>query len=209
MLARLMPKEGRFFDYFNSSADKILEGCTVFEKLLHDYDNLGTYVQDIRKLEHECDEITHQVIDLVNKVFITPIDREDIQLLIKTMDDVMDLIQAATQRMETYEIRSVPNGLPSMARVLTQAVIEMKNAIRVLENLRDPKELLQHCIEMNRLENECDTLAREYIGRLFREHQDDPLLVMKHKEVYESVEEALDRCEDVANVIETITIKHT
>ena len=92
MLSKLMPKEGRFFDCFKNMADKILDSCELFEKLLEDLSRLETYRVDIRKIEHECDDLTHQVIDLVNKVFITPVDREDIQSLVKTMDDVIDLV---------------------------------------------------------------------------------------------------------------------
>jgi len=209
MLARLMPKEGRFFDQFRTMADKILEGCVRFEQLLQAFDLLETYSMDIRKIEHDCDELTHQVIDLVNKVFITPVDREDIQMLIKTMDDVIDLVNSTTQRMLTYEIGAVPPGLSSMARVLVQAMQEIRAALEVLETLRRPQEILKHCIEVNRLENECDRLIREYVGRLFREHKDDPLLIIKHKEIYETVEAAVDCCEDIANVIEAITIKHS
>jgi predicted phosphate transport protein (TIGR00153 family) len=209
MLARLMPKEGRFFDYFKTMADKILEGCAIFERLLQDFDHLENYSLDIRKIEHECDELTHQVIDLVNKVFITPVDREDIQVLVKTMDDVIDLVNVTAQCMQTYEILAVPPGLGSMAHVLRQSMQEVGAALKAMETLRQPQETLQHCIEVNRLENECDRIIREQVARLFREHKDDPLLVIKYKEIYETIEAAVDCCEDVANVIETITIKHT
>ncbi len=209
MLSKLMPKEGRFFDNFNTMAAKILTGCTTFETMLQDFGNLENYNLDIRKLEHECDDLTHHVIDLVNKVFITPVDREDIQLLVKTMDDVIDLVNVSTQCMVTYEIRAVPPSLGRMAHVLVQAMREVGAALKAMETMRQPEKTLQHCIEINRLENECDLIIREQVGRLFREHKDDPLLVIKYKEIYETIEAAVDRCEDVANVIETITIKHT
>ena len=209
MLSRLMPKEGRFFDSFNEMAAKILIGCSTFETMLQDFGNLETYALDIRKLEHECDELTHHVIDLVNKVFITPVDREDIQVLVKTMDDVIDLVNVSAQCMVTYEIVAVPPGLGSMSHVLVQAVGEISAALKAMASMRQPDKTLQHCIEVNRLENECDRIIREQVGRLFREHKDDPLLVIKNKQIYETIEAAVDRCEDIANVIETITIKHT
>jgi predicted phosphate transport protein (TIGR00153 family) len=209
MLSRLMPKEGRFFDNFNTMAAKILTGCTTFETMLQDFGNLEKYTLDIRKLEHECDELTHHVIDLVNKVFITPVDREDIQLLVKTMDDVIDLVNVTSQCMVTYEISAVPAGLGSMAHVLVQSMGEVGAALKAMATMRQPEKTLQHCIEVNRLENECDRIIREQVGRLFREHKDEPLLVIKYKEIYETIEAAVDRCEDIANVIETITIKHT
>jgi len=209
MLARLMPKEGRFFVKFHAMAANILEGCILFEKMLMDFDHLETYSLDIRKKEHECDDLTHSVIDLVNKVFITPVDREDIQVLVKTMDDVIDLVNSATQCLQIYEIRTVPPGLSSMAHVIVQAMEEIEAALRAMETMRQPEQTLQHCIEINRLENECDRINREQVGRLFREHSDDPMLVIKYKEIYEIVEAASDRCEDVANVIEAITIKLT
>jgi len=204
-----MPREGRFFVYFNAMAEKISEGCVIFEHLLEDFAHLENYALDIRQIEHQCDEITHQVIDQVNKVFITPVDREDIQLLAKTMDDVIDLVNAAAQCMRIYEIESPPPGLASMAHVLVQAMQEVRGALRSLQNMRHREKTLAHCIELNRLENESDRLVHENIGRLFREHRTNPLLVIKHKEIYEIVEAAADRCEDIANVIETITIKHT
>lgn len=209
MLSKFMPKEGRFFNNFNALAAKILDGCMLFEKMLHDFNNLETYRVDIRKIEHDCDELTHHVIDLVNKVFITPVDREDIQELVKTMDDVIDLVNITTQCMHIYEIHAVPPGLTSMAHVLTQSAGEIAAALKAMETMRQPEETLQHCIEINRLENECDRIHREHVGRLFREHKDDALLVIKYKEIYESIEKATDSCEDVANVIETITIKHS
>jgi uncharacterized protein Yka (UPF0111/DUF47 family) len=209
MLSKLMPKEGRFFFQFNALAEKILDGCVLFEKMLQDFGNLETYRVDIRKIEHDCDELTHHVIDLVNKVFITPVDREDIQELVKTMDDVIDLVNMTAQCMHIYEIRSVPPGLSSMAHVLTQAAREIAAALKAMETLRKPEQTLTHCIEINRLENECDRILREHVGILFREHKDDALLVIKYKEIYESIEKATDSCEDVANVIEQITIKHT
>jgi len=209
MLARLMPKEGRFFVKFHAMAAHILEGCTLFERMLQDFEHLETYSLDIRRKEHECDDLTHSVIDLVNKVFITPVDREDIQMLVKTMDDVIDLVNGATQCMQMYEIRAVPPGLSSMAHVLVLAMEEIEAALKALETMRRPEETLHHCIEINRLENECDRINREQISRLFREHSEDPMLVFKYKEIYEMIEAASDRCEDVANVIEAITIKQT
>ena len=126
MLSKLMPKEGRFFLSFNALAAKILDGCELFEKVLQDFGNLETYRVQMRKIEHDCDEITHDVIDLVNKVFITPVDREDIQTLVKTMDDVIDLVNMTTQCMHIYEIQSAPPGLGGMAKVLSQAAGERR-----------------------------------------------------------------------------------
>jgi predicted phosphate transport protein (TIGR00153 family) len=209
MLTRFMPKEGRFFYHFDILAAKILDACELFEKMLHDFGNLATYRVDIRKIEHDCDEITHHVIDLVNKVFITPVDREDIQELVKTMDDIIDHVNIATQCLQVYEIDSVPPGLVTMAHVVTQAAREIAAALKAMETMRRPEETLTHCIEINRLENECDAILREHMGNLFRQHKDDPLLVIKYKEIYETIEKAADCCEDVANVIETITIKHS
>jgi uncharacterized protein Yka (UPF0111/DUF47 family) len=204
-----MPKEGCFFDSFDTMAANILKGCTIFEAMLEDFGHLDNYNLDIRKIEHDCDELTHHVIDLVNKVFITPVDREDIQELIKTMDDVIDLVNVAAQCMHTYEILSVPPGLGSMAHLLVQAMGEIGVALQAMKTTRRPEATLKHCIEVNRIENECDRIIREQVGRLFREHKDDVLMVIKHKEIYETIERAVDRCEDVANVIEAITIKQT
>lgn len=211
MLAKLMPKEGRFFEYFEAAADRTIEGCRTFEEMLQGYDRpefRDSCVRDIVKLEHDCDEIARAVFDLVNKVFITPIDREDIQLLIQTMDGVIDSLRDLSQQMVTYEIERVPPGLAGMARVLSQAMGEVRAALKVLRSMKDSEEALRHCVEISRLEDEHDDLVREEIGRLFRECGDNPLKVIKLKDIYQTIEIALDCCEDIANVIESITIKY-
>ncbi|MFH1038113.1 MAG: DUF47 family protein [PVC group bacterium] len=212
MFSKLMPKEGRFFEYFEAAADKIIEGCRIFEEMLGRYvqtEYRDVCVQEIVKLEHDCDGITHSVIDLINRVFITPIDREDIELLIRTMDSVMDSLQDISQMMVTYEIDRVPPGLAGMARVLSQAMGEVKPALRVLRSMKESGDAVRHCVEIYRLEDEHDDLVRDEIARLFRERKDDPLQVIKLKDVYETIENALDCCEDIANVIQSITIKYT
>jgi predicted phosphate transport protein (TIGR00153 family) len=165
-------------------------------------------VQQIKALENDGDRITHETIDALNKTFITPIDREDIHALITTLDDVLDLIDAAAHRLMLYRITRPTPELVAIAVQLVKPVETIKEALLLLDNMKNARKILDLCVEVNRLENEADSLHRIAIGNLF-DHEKDPISVMKLKEIYENLEHATDRCEDVANVIEGIVIKNS
>lgn len=206
MFEKLMPKEIAFFDYFERMAAKILEGCTAVLELLEDCTNVAEKARRIKVIEHEGDLITHQCIEMLHKTFITPFDRDSIHRLITKMDDILDLAEAVSDRISVYEMDSPTDEARQLARVLVFSVEEVSKAVRGLRNMKNADSILAQCVEINRLENEADTLLRVAVGKLFRTER-DPLMVMKWKELYEGLEEATDRCEDVANLVEGIVLE--
>lgn len=207
MLFKFTPREGRFFDLFEKSADALVEAAYEFRNLLQDMGNAERRSATIEDIEHRADEITHQTIELLHTTFITPIDREDIHSLISSMDDVVDIIEAASQRVLLYQInRSTPEAV-AMADVCVKSCERVKAAVHGLNNLKNPKQMIQDCIEINRLENEADHLLRLAIAKLFKEEPDTRQLI-KYKELYELLESCTDRCEDVANIIEGIVLEY-
>jgi len=203
LLQRLLPREEGFFDLFRKQAENINRGSEAFLKLLLHYTGVPEQVQNIKAIEHAGDEITHQTFRMLNKTFITPFDREDIHELCSTMDDVIDLIDAAASRFVLYRVESLRVGTLDLARVLVSATKELAAAIRAIEM---PDTAMKHCIEINRYENESDRICRTLIAQLFDEEK-DPVQIIKWKEIFEVMETAVDKCEDVANVIESIILK--
>ena len=201
---RLIPREEKFFDDFLNLADRIVSGATLLERMLASDPPTWDTALQIRQIEQECDALTHQIIQRLNKTFVTPIDREDIHELAKTLDDVMDAIDNAAALIPLYRIEWIRPG----ARELTHVIIKQTDAIRAaVEALEQKKGVLQHAIEINRLENEADRIHKQVIGQLFDEEK-DPIAVIKWKEIYDILEEATDACEDVANLLENVVVKH-
>jgi len=203
---KLMPKEVAFFDYFERMAEKILEGCTAVQELLEDGNDVAEKARRIKVIEHEGDLITHQCIEMLHTTFITPFDRDSIHRLITKMDDILDLAEAVSDRFSVYEMASPTDEAKQLARVLVFSVKEVAKAVSGLRSMKNAQAILAQCVEINRLENEADTLLRVAVGRLFKTER-DPLTVMKWKELYEGLEEATDRCEDVANLVEGIVLE--
>lgn len=203
-LQRLMPQDGEFFTLFQKQAENIVSGAATFAIMLEQYTDVPEQVRAIKAIEHSGDEITHQIFRKLNQTFITPFDREDIHELCSTMDDVIDLIDAAASRFVLYRIDKVRAGSVELAKVLTVATMELSAAIH---SIPSPEKALQRVIEINRLENESDRICRTLIARLFEEEK-DPVMIIKWKEIFEVVETAVDKCEDVSNVIETIILKN-
>ncbi|MBI4051998.1 MAG: DUF47 domain-containing protein [Elusimicrobia bacterium] len=206
MAFSLIPKETKFFSLFESQASHICEAARVFQEALSQSNLDPTAIKTIRDIEHEADINTHEIIDKLNRTFITPFDREDIHELASEMDDVVDLIQGAASRMHLYRITKATEELAQLGETLYQATEMVKKAVMGLNNLKSSRRILDYCIEINRLENAGDQLVELALGKLFSNHQ-DPLEVMKWKEIYEITEEAIDKCEDVANVVESIVVK--
>jgi uncharacterized protein len=203
LLQRLLPREEGFFDLFRKQAENINNGAEAFLKMLLHYTGVPEQVQNIKAIEHAGDEITHQTFRMLNKTFITPFDREDIHELVSTMDDVIDLIDAAASRFALYRVETLRVGTLDLARVLVSATKELSAAIHAIEK---PDTAMKHCIEINRYENESDRICRTLIAQLFDEEK-DPVQIIKWKEIFEVIETAVDKCEDVANVIENIILK--
>jgi len=205
-----MPSSGgaQFFDLFEQHADRTREAASLLAAMLRGVAEPARQAERVKAVEHEGDEITHAVIERLHQTFITPIDRGDIHELISRMDDVLDLIEASSERIWLYEIRAIEPDAVLLADVLEKSVEEMGAAIRGLRDLKDRPRLLAHCTEVNRLENEGDALLRRAVAHLFKEGA-DPIHVMKWKEIYDYLEDAIDRCEDVANVIEGVALEYS
>ncbi|MBI3073631.1 MAG: DUF47 domain-containing protein [Deltaproteobacteria bacterium] len=209
MLKILMPKDDKFFVLVERMAAKIQEGARAFQELTAKIEEREAFAKRIKDIEHACDTITHETMEDLNKSFVTPFDREDIHLLISRMDDVMDFIDASTQRINLYNVNHTTPEVREMAAVLVMQVDELAKAVGHLRDIKKgTKSILQICIEINRLENTGDDLLRSAVAGLFKTPGVDPLEVIKWKEVYEKLEVAIDRCEDVANVLEAIVLKN-
>ena len=180
LLQRLLPREQGFLDLFAKQAVNINAGANAFLKMLTHYTGVPEQVQIVKAIEHEGDEITHSIFTKLNQTFITPFDREDIHELCSRLDDIIDLI-----------------------KILVAACTEVEAAVRSMET---PDKALKHCIEINRYENDSDRVCRTLIAQLFDEEK-DPVQIIKWKEIYEVIETAVDKCEDVANVIEGVILK--
>ena len=207
MFGRLLPRETSFFDFFEEHAALTIEGTKEFLSMVTTGANIAAKCRRISDIEHETDTITHRCVEALHKTFITPIDRDQIHTLITRMDDVMDYVEAAAERIELYEITTMTNDVRDLADVLHRSAQQVEGAVRGLRDLKDTHATLKLCIDINRLENEADAILRRSVARLFKDEK-DPIMVIKWKEVYENLENASDRCEDVANIIEGVILEH-
>jgi predicted phosphate transport protein (TIGR00153 family) len=207
MLGRLIPQELGFFDLFKESGDIMVAAVREYRKMLDYPAEMQSRAQSIKDLEHQADDVTHRTMLLLHKTFITPLDRDDIYNLIKTMDDILDFIDASAQRLHLYDVQEIPGDIKLLADVTVKSVVLVRNAVQLLTNMKNAKEIFQICIEINHLENEADQIMRTAVARLFRDEEDIKRMI-KLKENYELLETVTDRCEDVANVIESIVLEY-
>jgi len=201
-----LPKETKFFEMFERSAQNLLKAAHILKDLSGDFTSLADNAAKLERLEHDSDQITHEIMEKLNKTFITPIDREDIHELTAALDDVMDFIEAATERMVLYKIKSTTPEMKQIADVILRQAEEINKVMPKLKDLKHAH-VMEHCIEINRLENEGDRILREAVAKLF-DNRTDPLEVIKWRDVYDYLETATDKCEDVAVIIEGICLKH-
>jgi predicted phosphate transport protein (TIGR00153 family) len=207
MFGRFLPQEMGFFALFNESGDHMVAAVIEFKRMLDNPQEMESRSRTIKELEHKADDVTHRTMMLLHRTFITPLDREDIHALIKTMDDILDFIDAAAQRLYLYEVRHIPESMHRLTEITIESVQLVKKLVGLLTNLKQTDELLKTCVEINRLENDADMVLRASVAQLFREEQDLRLLI-KLKEIYELLETVTDRCEDVANVVESIVLEY-
>ena len=205
-MVRLIPRDTRFFDLFADMAGNLGEAARVLRQTLQDFHNVEERVQRLKEIEHRGDEMTHNILTKLNQSFITPFDREDIHELASSLDDVLDFIYAAGIRLIMYKITSAPEAAPRLADVIVRQTDQLSEAVGGLEKNHD--QVLENCVEINRLENEADQIARSAIGTLF-EKEKDPISLIKLKELYEVLESATDKAEDAANVLESVVLKST
>jgi predicted phosphate transport protein (TIGR00153 family) len=208
MLQRLMPKSDDFFSDFEAQAAAVVEGAVLLKALLDDFTDVPAKCQAIKDVEHRADDITHRAFERLHTQFITPFDRSEIHRILSRIDDVLDLADAAAERLGLYDIDVVLPESRELAAVLVAQTRKMEEAVKGLRNMKkDPETILAACQEMNKLENQADTLTRKTMAKLFK-RGNDPLTVLKWKEIIDLIEDATDRAEDVANVIEGIVLEH-
>ncbi len=205
MFSRLLPRQVSFFDYFEQHAALTVEACREFRKLVEADGDVAIVAARIKQLEHDTDTITHTCINALHKTFITPIDRSQIHALIKRIDDIIDTVDAAANRIQMYEITQMRPEARALADVMVKCAIEIEGAVKGLRNIGNADVINKHCIEIYRLENAADQILRDALVRLFKEK--DAMLVIKWKEIYERLEKATDRCEQVANIIQGVVIE--
>jgi len=202
-----MPKEEKFFELFEESARNMVKASQVLREMMNTWEFVEGRVAEITELEHAGDTITHQIMAQLNRTFVTPFDREDIALLGHTLDDVTDFIHAAADAMLIYKIDNPTRRAKELADIIVQAATEIERAMPRLRHRAELKQILGYCVEINRLENMADRVFRAAMAELFDDAV-DTALVIKWREIYEHMESATDRCEDVANVLEGVALKH-
>ena len=206
----LMPREARFFALFNRHAQFIVDGADAVTRLVHGYSDQklrAELIQHIGDVERSADKVTYETVSLLHSTFITPFDRMDIHRLISGMDDILDLMQDAAESMHLFDIQTLPPGSDRMAELLVNCCRKVQEAVGLLNSMDNAPRALALCQEIDVLESDADEASRDGISKLFREEQDVRQLI-KHKNVYEYLENAIDKCQDVANVIESVIVEN-
>ena len=202
-----IPREEKFFDLFEQGTQNMVKAARKLKELVDAWENVEGKVGEITRLEHEGDTITHQIMAQLHRTFVTPFDREDIALLAHVLDDVTDFIHAAADAMLLYRVDSPSQRARELADIIVQAAAEVERAMPQLRHHAELKQILPRCVEINRLENMADRVFRSAMAELF-DDSTDFAYVIKWRQIYEHMEEATDRCEDVANVLEGVALKH-
>jgi predicted phosphate transport protein (TIGR00153 family) len=204
----LMPRNDKFFDLFELSAQNMVRAAESLKGIVYNSDEIAEKVEELTKIENQGDTITHQIMFQLNRSFITPFDREDISELAHSLDDVTDLIHAAADTMLLYKVKAPGKRAREMADIIVQITIEVEKAIpRMRRHNENLEEILSSCVEINRLENVADRIYRSALKELFEDNT-EIADVIKWREIFEHMEGATDMCEDVANVLEGVALKH-
>jgi uncharacterized protein len=204
---RFLPRDEKFYNLFETGIKKVVEGAVQLEAMIGNFTDVALKAKQIKDIEHEGDVITHNTIELLNLTFVTPLDREDIHNLITSLDDVLDYIEACAERLSLFRINKTTDEARMLVGVLVKSAKELEQAVFKLRRLKGADSIIKNCVEIDRLEHEGDYICRSAVAKLF-EPGSDPLEVIKWKEIYETLENAIDRCEDVANVLEGIVLKN-
>ena len=204
MAFRLIPREARFFDDFVAMAEQIKLAAGMLEDMLAPEKPIWDKADQIKEVEHKCDFLTHEIIQRLHRTFVTPLDREDIHNLARSLDDVMDAIDDCASVVRLYSIERVRPDARELVRIIKASADEMVKALKALERRQG---VAEPAVEINRLENEADRIHQAAVRRLFQEER-DPIEIMKWKEIFDFLEDATDRCEDVANTVEGVVVKH-
>lgn len=204
MAFRLIPREERFYDDFVALGEQIRLGATLLEEMLAPERPIWDKAEEIKEVEHKCDFLTHEVIQRLHRTFVTPLDREDIFGLARSLDDVMDAIDASAAIVRLYQIEQVRPDARVLTHIIKASADQVVTALQALERKTG---VAEPTVEINRLENEADRAHQVAVRRLFEEER-DPIAIIKWKEILDFLEDATDRCEDVANVLEGVVVKH-
>jgi predicted phosphate transport protein (TIGR00153 family) len=207
MKIRFVPQEERFFELFDSAAANVVKGAHLLTELMRSPERAAELRHLIEEVEHEGDITTHEIADRLNRTFVTPFDHEDIHALAGRMDDVLDNIEATADRMFLYEAGTPSPEMVALVEVLAEAAAVLQKAVGGLNDMKNARRVLDYCIEIHRLENIADEDSRKALAKLFK--SDDAIYALKWKEIYDHVENAVDKCEDVASIVEGIVVKHT
>ncbi len=200
----LVPKDQRFFELFNQLAQKVHAGALLFRELFEQYTDVERKTRRIKEIEHEADLITHEIFNRLNKTFVTPLEPEDIHQLASGLDDILDDIEGISARMVMFRITQPTAEAIELVDIIAKAAGEIEKAVQNLQKMDD---LIQFCIEINRMENMADEITRRMVGELF-DKEKDVVKLIKWKEIYGRLEATADKCEDVANIIENIVVKN-
>ena len=204
-MIRLIPRDDSFFAMFSAMSDNLIAGAGTLVDLFSNYHDVGKKIDEIRRIERKGDELTHAILTKLNQTFITPFDREDIHQLTSKLDDVLDFINASGARIVMYRITAPPPAAGELAAIIMRQCQELQKAVSLMQKNGN---ILAHCVEINRLENEADQVCQQAIAALF-EREKDPINLIKIKELLEFLERATDKAEDAADVLETVVLKNT
>jgi predicted phosphate transport protein (TIGR00153 family) len=208
MMFEFLPKQFNFFDLFDKQVDYTVKAANYFKELVSKGNIDETSLKKMEAIEHEGDEVAHDIFEHLNKTFITPFDREDIHALAKELDNITDMINTIVSRLVIYKLTSVDKNLIEFSSVIEKSVSAVSCAVKSLRNIKNSKSLMDSCVEINRLENVGDAMRDKVLAKLF-ETEKDPITVIKLKEIYEDAETILDICEDVTHVVGAILLKQT
>jgi predicted phosphate transport protein (TIGR00153 family) len=206
-MGRLLPREGRFFDFFNEHAGHAVLAAAELKALLADLSELEARRRNIERHEKQADQITHHTMQLLHQTFITPLDRDEIHQLITTMDDVLDLMEDIAQCLFLYDVRAVTPEAQRLAEICVACTEKVRDAVAKLESMDNADAILKLCAEIDRLEADADYVMRSAMAKLFRE-EPDAKEIIKQKEIYQLLESVTDKCEDIANLIEGIVLEN-
>jgi len=207
ILSWLIPQEKRFFDMIEQQSENVLAGVDALVNMLEHYNEIDKKREKIKQIENDGDKMVHDIFTELNKTFITPIDREDISKLVCSLDDILDNLEAVAERLVLYNIKKPPIYMLEFAQTLRKTTYNVNEGITLLRNFKEATQIRGFCKEINTLENEGDALLRKATAELF--NKKDAVEIIKIKELYEDLEAAIDRCEDVADVIGDILVKYS
>ena len=204
-MLQLLPREGKYFDRFNDMATRIHEAAKTLNRFFERESPVGPVADHIKRLEHECDEISHEILRGIDQTFITPIDREDIHQLAVRLDDVIDLIDGTVRRVSLFHVAEPTPLSRPLSGIIVRASAELVEAVSALKK---QKGVTEHCIRIKQLENEGDVAYHEAVASLFSEPIAAPIEVIKWKDIYDNLERCVDSCAGVAQVLESVVLKH-